>query len=857
MEDLTSALPALESLFSRARSLRSPFSIAEHGRPIDFNAEKTMVASQLNSRLRGVSSEWVRRGQGQLAVQQLLRVCASEIAMAVEAASEPSMHELSSLTMQLSSMQTNVATQLFSLLSNCAQVAAAERLSSREQLRRAELETVELLDAAEMLERQMRLSSEERASNSASSAAREAHLKSHLAQLEQRYRPDSSGSRQTSPSAPRTLTAAATFATGAVGNASCVPTAPPPALSAIPSPVTAASIWREALSADGEARAGADQGIAPSPARAFGLPPSAFACGSAALGMHSIEARVPISRGSPRLPGSTNISTHGPIAPTASMLLASVGAPAAAELEASETAASVAAAVVAAATAQAAASKAMATATLAADAHIPLLPALVDTAELLRSSRAALEEAQRMSVEWEARDAAKAAHAPARRADAANGTPAWPEAARALASDFGGAGGGARENAEACAESYAAECATVDGATPNSARSPSSIRYSAPSVAGTPSGVAASTVRAHKMAPNGGGGGSALACNESSSVKPPGRVGSAMPGYLSSGGGGGRSLSLRQMRELIEEMYASKAKHDAKTDRMKLPRETLAQHLTTFLTARYGLKMLIAENAQACFDGIREYQEVDADVATFGCVLRHEVEEGFVEVQRQLKHTVGELLRVQLRGRMTSKAESQISHELKKKQEGHLAEDAWTDIVKYLYTEADVAGISQRMREAARRDRTAAAAARVVTQPVVVPGTPRAAAAARARAAEAVAAAAHRLPYAAFLQELLEFQLAGHLTYLAPFVAHFRGLDLQARGMLDDRGFRALVANIDPQLDDATIGAMLEQVDPHSHQRITFSDCVYVLSDPIERMHRKRKEPRAFVRHGDQGAAGA
>jgi hypothetical protein len=857
MDDLTSAIPALESLFSRARSLRSPFSIAEHGRPIDFNAEKTMVASQLNSRLRGVSSEWVRRGQGQLAVQQLLRVCASEIAMAVEAASEPSMHELSSLTMQLSSMQTNVATQLFSLLSNCAQVAAAERLSSREQLRRAELETVELLDAAEMLERQMRLSSEERSSNSASSAAREAHLKSHVAQLEQRYRPDISSSRQTSPSAPRTLTApatlATTLATGAVVNASCVPTAPPHALSAIPSPITAASIWREALSADGEAPAGADQGVAPSPARAFGLPPSAFASGSATLGMHATEAGVAVnSWGSPRLPGSTNISTHGPIAPTASMLPASVGAPAAAEQEATATAASVAAAVVAAATAQAAAANSMATATLAADAHIPLLPALVDTAELLRSSRAALEEAQRMSVEWEARDAAKAAHAPARRADVANGASAWPEAARALASDFGGAGGGARENAEAGAHygahSHAAECATVDGASPT--RSPSSVRYGAPSAARTPPGAAASTLTALKMAPNGG---SALACSLSSSGKPPGRVGSTMTGYLSSGGGG-RNLSLRQMRELIEEMYASKAKHDAKTDRMKLPRETLAQHLTTFLTARYGLKMLIAENAQACFDGIREYQEVDADVATFGCVLRHEVEEGFVEVQRQLKHTVGELLRVQLRGRMTSKADIQISHELKKKQEGHLAEDEWTDIVKYLYTEADVAGISQRMREAARRDRTAAA--RVVTQPVVVPGTPRAAAAARARAAEAVAAAAHRLPYAAFLQELLEFQLAGHLTYLAPFVALFRGLDLQARGVLDDRGFRALVANIDPRLDDATIGAMLEQVDPHSHQRISFSDCVYVLSDPIERMHRKRKE-RVFVGHGGQNAAGA
>ena len=57
-------------------------------------------------------------------------------------------------------------------------------------------------------------------------------------------------------------------------------------------------------------------------------------------------------------------------------------------------------------------------------------------------------------------------------------------------------------------------------------------------------------------------------------------------------------------------------------------------------------------------------------------------------------------------------------------------------------------------------------------------------------------------------------------------------------------------------LRSPTIGAMLEQVDPHSHQRISFSDCVYVLSDPIERMHRKRKE-RVFVGHGGQGAAGA
>ena len=37
-------------------------------------------------------------------------------------------------------------------------------------------------------------------------------------------------------------------------------------------------------------------------------------------------------------------------------------------------------------------------------------------------------------------------------------------------------------------------------------------------------------------------------------------------------------------------------------------------------------------------------------MATFGCALRNEIEEGFIGVQRQIKHTVQELLRVYLRG---------------------------------------------------------------------------------------------------------------------------------------------------------------------------------------------------------------
>ena len=90
-----------------------------------------------------------------------------------------------------------------------------------------------------------------------------------------------------------------------------------------------------------------------------------------------------------------------------------------------------------------------------------------------------------------------------------------------------------------------------------------------------------------------------------------------------------RVLTLKQMREMVEELYASKAKHDAKCADAGLPRETLEQHVYTALNTKYGLRPLIAEYVTACFDGIRRHAAADNDVATFGCIVRSEVDEEF------------------------------------------------------------------------------------------------------------------------------------------------------------------------------------------------------------------------------------
>lgn len=109
-----------------------------------------------------------------------------------------------------------------------------------------------------------------------------------------------------------------------------------------------------------------------------------------------------------------------------------------------------------------------------------------------------------------------------------------------------------------------------------------------------------------------------------------------------------RMLTKKQLKELITDIYASKLKCDQKYIESKLPRETMEQHMYTYLNTKYGLKSLIIEWATAIINGIKKYSSADNDIAVFGKILRNECDEEFRFVQSQVKTTVKELLKVSL-----------------------------------------------------------------------------------------------------------------------------------------------------------------------------------------------------------------
>jgi hypothetical protein len=96
----------------------------------------------------------------------------------------------------------------------------------------------------------------------------------------------------------------------------------------------------------------------------------------------------------------------------------------------------------------------------------------------------------------------------------------------------------------------------------------------------------------------------------------------------------GRVLSLKQLKDVIDEIYQSKTRFDEKCRENRLPRETMEQHMYTFLNHKYGLKSLIIEWASAIINGVKKFSPTDNDVAVFGKQLRNECDEEFRFVQK-------------------------------------------------------------------------------------------------------------------------------------------------------------------------------------------------------------------------------
>jgi len=105
------------------------------------------------------------------------------------------------------------------------------------------------------------------------------------------------------------------------------------------------------------------------------------------------------------------------------------------------------------------------------------------------------------------------------------------------------------------------------------------------------------------------------------------------------------------MKDLIKDIYNSKVNFDKKCLENGKPKETLEQHMYTYLNHKYGLKSLIIEWASSIINAIKIYGSEDIEIYLFGKILRNELDEESRLILIKLQENISQLLEFYLKSK--------------------------------------------------------------------------------------------------------------------------------------------------------------------------------------------------------------
>jgi len=160
-----------------------------------------------------------------------------------------------------------------------------------------------------------------------------------------------------------------------------------------------------------------------------------------------------------------------------------------------------------------------------------------------------------------------------------------------------------------------------------------------------------------------------------------------------------RVLTKNMLLDLIQEIYDSKSQIDQKCQEQGIPKETMEQHMYTFLNHKYGLKNLIIEWASSIINGIRMFSAEDSEVCLFGKILRNELEEEARLIIAKMKTTISELLVYFLKAKFPLKISNEIKQMADNKMNGLLNEDEWKGIIYNVYEKQDADLLNSKIEE--------------------------------------------------------------------------------------------------------------------------------------------------------------
>lgn len=262
----------------------------------------------------------------------------------------------------------------------------------------------------------------------------------------------------------------------------------------------------------------------------------------------------------------------------------------------------------------------------------------------------------------------------------------------------------------------------------------------------------------------------------------------------------GRELGFKQLKETIEEVYATKVKFDEKCKESGLPTETMDQFMYTYLNQKFGLKTIITEWTFAIMKAVSRYENEDAEVKLFSKIIKHEVNEDFRYVLWKVKERIKQLLKIKITNSTAYMRESQLANVLKEKIQGKIDESEWASIISSMYTQEEAEYMGELVRQLILK-KTSPNKSKTSTS---------------------------EISFADLQNIILNYDLTSHETLLAPFVDYFKKFDQDHDGLLLPEEFQELCKDL--KISEKFEG-LLEKVDPLNLRKISFSMCVGVFSE--------------------------
>jgi Ca2+-binding EF-hand superfamily protein len=277
-----------------------------------------------------------------------------------------------------------------------------------------------------------------------------------------------------------------------------------------------------------------------------------------------------------------------------------------------------------------------------------------------------------------------------------------------------------------------------------------------------------------------------------------------------------RVFTIKMMKEIINDIYNSKVEFDKKSDENKLPRETMEQHMYTYLNQKYGLKSIIIEWASNIINGIKIFSSEDSEICLFGKILRNEIEEDARLIYSRLQQSILEYLKYDFKSKNRYKLVKDVNKMIKEKNTKMLSEEEWKKIINYLYNNEDAKILEDKVNDVIQKKfyKNKLDTDRKLTREEIIQ---------LSKLKEE-----YNIPLKDLVKILHEFQIKLREKYLKNFVFLFKNVDKDNNGIINEEEFVSLLYNMNIFGDQLKMKKveLLTQVDPYNNKQITFSECV-------------------------------